>query len=201
MSEGSVTRWIRDLENGSPEAAQRLWDRYSFRLLELARRRLANSTRVVDEEDVAITVFESICRAAVQGRFANLKNRDELWWLLVVVTKQKALDQIRRERRKKRGGNRVIRESDAGSESAPFRMDDLLGTEPTPEFLVMMDEEHRRLLGLLRDDQLRTIAVRRIQGYTFDEIASQLDISSRTVIRKLNLIRIRWQHELEHDGN
>ena len=64
-----------------------------------------------------------------------------------------------------------------------------------------MDEEHRRLLGLLRDDQLRTIAVRRIQGYTLDEIASQLDISSRTVIRKLNLVRIRWQHELERDGN
>lgn len=196
VSEGSISRWIRELKSGSPEAAQQLWDRYSVQLLELARRKLKNSTRIVDEEDVAITVFESICRSAVQGRFANLQNRDELWWLLVLVTKQKAVDQIRHEQRKKRGGGSVVNETDAGSEADPFRLDHLLGTDPTPEFLLIMDEEHRRLLGLLRDDQLRTIAVLRIQGYTYDEIASQLHISSRTVIRKLNLVRTCWEREL-----
>lgn len=199
VSEGSVTRWFRDLEQGSPEAAQRLWERYSKRLIELARRKLGNATRVADEEDVAITVFECICRAASEGRFSSLKNRDELWWLLVMVTKQKALDQMRREMRQKRGGGRVVGETDAGGNAATFSLDQLLGTDPTPEFLVIMDEEQHRLLGLLRDDQLRTIAVRRIQGFTYDEIASQLDISPRTVIRKLNLIRIRWEYELQRD--
>lgn len=200
MSEGSVTRWFRDLEQGCPEAAQQLWDRYSARLIELARRRLRNATRVVDEEDIAITVFETIWRAASEGRFADLRNRDELWWLLVLVTKQKAFDQMRRERRQKRGGGQVVGETDAGRADAPFQLDEVLGTEPTPEFLVIMDEEQRRLLGLLRDDRLRSIAVRRIQGYTCDEIASQLDISTRTVTRKLNLVRLRWQRELERDG-
>lgn len=194
--EGSVTRLIRELEHGSEEAAQRLWERYSCRLLELARRKLSNATRIVDEEDVAITVFESICRAAIQGRFTNLQNRHELWWLLVAVTKQKAFDQMRREGRKKRGGGRVVTETDAGREADRFNLDDLEGTEPTPEFLAIMEEEHRRLLGLLRDDQLRTIAVRRIEGYTYDEIATQLAISSRTVIRKLEQVKHRWQCEL-----
>jgi RNA polymerase sigma factor (sigma-70 family) len=194
-----VTRWFRDLEQGSPEAAQRLWERYSRRLIELARRKLRNATRIADEEDVAITVFECICRAAAEGRFSNLQNRDELWWLLVMVTKQKALDQMRREGRQKRGGGRVVRETDIAGNSTSFSLDQVLGADPTPEFLAIMDEEQRRLLGLLRDDQLRTIAVRRIQGYTYDEISSQLDISSRTVIRKLNLVRMRWEYELQRD--
>ena len=196
VSEGSISRWIRELKSGSPEAAQQLWDRYSAQLIELARRKLANGTRIADEEDIANTVFESICRAAVQGRFNQLQNRDELWWLLVMVTKQKAIDQLRRENRKKRGGSAVVSETDMGSEAGSFRLDRLLATDPTPEFLVVMDEEHRRLLGLLRDDQLRLIAVLRIQGYTYDEIASQLNISQRTVIRKLNLVRTCWQREL-----
>lgn len=199
MSEGSVTHWFRELEQGCPDAAQRLWDRYSVRLIELARRRLRNATRMADEEDIAITVFDCICRAAAEGRFANLQNRDELWWLLVMVTKQKALDQMRHERRQKRGGGMVIGETDAGRNSSPLRLDDLLSTDPTPEFLVMMDEQQRRLLGLLRDDQLRTIAIRRIQGYTYDEISTELKISSRTVVRKLDLVRMRWQYELQHD--
>lgn len=199
-SEGSITRLIRELETGSAEAAQQLWNRYSAQLLELARRKLAHGIRVLDEEDVAITVFESICRAAVQGRFTNLHNRDELWWLLVAVTKCKALDQMRHEGRKKRGGGRVIGETEVGLESAPFRLDDLIGGDPTPQFLAIMDEEHRRLMQLLPDDQSRTIAVLRIQGYTCDEIADQLGISARTVIRKLNQIRDRWERELGRDS-
>ncbi len=48
----------------------------------------------------------------------------------------------------------------------------------------------------LRDPVLRTIAVRRLQGYTDKEIAEHLGIAERTVIRKRRRIQAIWQSEL-----
>ncbi len=87
----------------------------------------------------------------------------------------------------------------SGRESIGFRLDQLVGTTPTPDLLVALDEEHERLLGLLRDDQLRSIATARIEGYSVQEIAEQMGIAKRSVERKLDLIRKRWGEEMS-DG-
>ena len=68
--------------------------------------------------------------------------------------------------------------------------------ELTPQFLCTLAEEHQRLLGLLRDDTLRKIALLRMEGYTDAEIATQMGISLRTVERKLQLIRDQWTKEI-----
>jgi DNA-directed RNA polymerase specialized sigma24 family protein len=59
-----------------------------------------------------------------------------------------------------------------------------------------MDEENRRLMALLRNDQLRNIALLRVEGYTVVEVAKKLSITSRSVERKLQLIRGAWTTEL-----
>ncbi|MCH8199512.1 MAG: helix-turn-helix domain-containing protein [Chloroflexi bacterium] len=46
-------------------------------------------------------------------------------------------------------------------------------------------------------DSLRTVARLKLEGYTVEEIAQQMDCSSRTVKRKLALIRTRWSEENE----
>ena len=48
----------------------------------------------------------------------------------------------------------------------------------------------------LRDDSLRRIAIFRIEGFTAPEIADELRVSTRTVERKLKLIREAWSKEL-----
>jgi DNA-binding CsgD family transcriptional regulator len=53
----------------------------------------------------------------------------------------------------------------------------------------MVAEEYRRLLERLDDDVLRKVAVLRMEGYTSDEIGSQLGCARRTVARQLALIR------------
>ena len=148
----SVSQWISDLKAGHPDAAQHLWERYAIKLVDLARRRLKDAPkRVADEEDVAASVFHSLCRGAAAGRFENVKNRDDLWWLLLAITKQKVVDHVRRETAKKRGGGRI--QSEAGlnrnaDDSRGFALDHLIGDEPTPEFVLMLEEQHSRLLGL-----------------------------------------------------
>jgi hypothetical protein len=111
-SEGSVTHWIGQLQAGNAAAAQPLWERYFQRLVYLARKKLQGvPLRAADEEDVALSAFDSFCRAAEDRRFPTLTDRDSLWRLLVILTARKALHLIRDERRLKRGGGGVLDET------------------------------------------------------------------------------------------
>jgi hypothetical protein len=130
-SEGSVTRMIAPLQAGDSAAVQQLWQRYFHRLVGLARARLASAPRrVADEEDVALSAFDSFCRNAEQGRFPDLSDRDRLWRLLVVMTARKAGHLRRDQARLKRGGGAPI---EAGEEDRDL-LQDVLGREPDPAF-------------------------------------------------------------------
>ena len=198
-SNSSASLWFESLKNADPLAAQRLWDRFSSRLIEHARLRLKGAPRgLADEEDIAQSVFRSIWRAAAAGRLNDITRSDELWLLLLAITRQKVIDYIRRESAQKRGAGRVKSEASLAAESQEeaFTLDWLIGHEPTPEFVVILDEQSTRLLGLLRDDKLRRVAISRIEGYSVPEIATNLAISTRSVERKLQLIRKTWAKEL-----
>ncbi len=91
--EGSVTRWIADLKGGDAEAARALWGRYFDDLVRIARAKLRATRRVgadEDEEDAALSAFDSFCAGAARGQFPNLADRHDLWRLLVVIAARKA---------------------------------------------------------------------------------------------------------------
>src|SRR5262245_37415657 len=109
---GSVTRWLGGAKAGGDTAARELWRRYFESLVRLARARLRASPRTAeDEEDVALSAFDSFLAGAARGRFPRLDDRHDLWRILVTITTRKALDQVNRQRRRKRGGGRVVVES------------------------------------------------------------------------------------------
>ena len=197
LPDGSVTRWIGDLVAGdvAGSAAQKLWERYFDRLVHLARARLqAVPRRMADEEDVALSAFHSLCEGAAQGRFARLEDRDDLWALLVTITARKAAEQVRRERRQKRGGGRVRGEQELGpADPDAGGLDELVGREPTPELAAMIAEQYIDLLGRLPDEALRRIAAWKLEGYSNDEIAARLGCGRRTIERKLGVIRSSWR--------
>jgi DNA-directed RNA polymerase specialized sigma24 family protein len=70
-----------------------------------------------------------------------------------------------------------------------------LSREPTPEDAAQFADQYERLLVRLEDATLKTIALRRLEGYSSVEIASGLGTTARTVDRKLGLIRAIWQEE------
>ena len=195
-SDGSVTHWLRLLQSGDRRAAQPLWERYFQLLVVRSRASLRTSPRrAADEEDVALGAFDSFCRGAEQGRFPNVNDRHDLWRLLVLLTAGKVARLVRGEFRQKRGGGRVRSEADLGAAKGESMLEQVVGQEPTPEFAAHLAEECQHLLGKLGSDELRSIAVWQMEGYTVDEVAGKLGRSSRTVARKLQLIRGLWHEE------
>jgi DNA-directed RNA polymerase specialized sigma24 family protein len=193
----SVTIWIQSLKAGDTDAADKLWRRYFEVLVCLARDRLRGASRAVaDEEDAALNAFDSFVRGAARGRYPQLDDRDDLWRLLVVITERKALDQVQHERRRKRGSGRIVGMGEAdGAGDSRGDATSVVDATPTPEFAAMVADECRALLGRLRDDSLRRVALLRMEGYTNEEIAERLGCSLRTVARKIELIRRTWTGE------
>ncbi len=196
--QGSITRWIGDLKAGGDSAAQHLWERFFERLVRLARKKLAGRQgrdAVEDEEDAVISAFDSFCRGAAAGRFPVLSDRDDLWRVLVVITVRKALNQVERRRRLKRGAGKVVNQGpfdDRAGHDEAAGLDVLAGDEPSPELAAMVADEYRHLREVLGDDSLRRVLDLRLAGYAHKEIAQRMGVSGRTVTRKLELIRREW---------
>jgi DNA-directed RNA polymerase specialized sigma24 family protein len=196
---GSVSLWIARLKAGGRDAARPLWENYCRQLVTRARRRLGGvPRRAADEEDVALSAFDSFCRAAERGRFPDLFDRDDLWQLLVLITDRKACDLAKYERRRRPVGGAVLDEAALGQGAAAGAapLAGVPGPEPGPEFAAHAGEECRRLLAALGDDDLRRVALRRLEGYSVGEIAAECGRVPRTVKRWLRLIRQTWEQEL-----
>jgi DNA-directed RNA polymerase specialized sigma24 family protein len=200
----SITRWIADLRAGKPDAARPLWERYFRPMVAVARARLRAARRasgggIEDEEDAALSAFDSFCGGVALGGFPLLGDRDDLWRLLIVITERKAADQLQRQRRLKRGGGRVVDEATlaggAGTGTVLAGFDALAGPAPEPEFAVAMAEQCHRLIDGLGDETLRRVALLKLESYTTDEIAARLGCAPRTVANKLKLIRLRWERK------
>ena len=197
MTDASVTTWIRRIHASDPVAAQHLWERYVQRLVQLARSKLGHIRTVADEEDVVVVAFEKFLRAVDQSRFPKLSDRNDLWQVLVLLTEQTAIDQIRSQLADKRGGGEVRGESALwkrnAEPSSQVGMTLVEGREPTPEFATLAAERFRELLDALEDDELHNIAIAKMDGYSNHEIAERFDIGLRSVERKLNRIRTIWR--------
>jgi DNA-directed RNA polymerase specialized sigma24 family protein len=191
---GSLSLLLERLKAGESAAVRPLWEHYFGRLVELAHQRLRRrAVGGADAEDVALSAFACFCRGAQEGRFPRLEDRDDLWQVLLLLTRYKTADLVAQETRQKRGGGKIQHFSALAGDSS--RVEDAFagcfGREPTPDFAAEVAEESRRLLGLL-SVELRTIAVSKMDGYTNHEIASRLGCSVATVERRLNLIRKIW---------
>ncbi len=137
---------------------------------------------------MALSVLDSFFQRARQGAFPDLNDREDLWRLLVFKTVRKAIDKLRWERSQKRGGGRVP--------ATDAELQRVIGREPSPELAAEFADSCQHLLAQLPDD-LRQIAVWRMEGYSVEEIAGRIGRCDRTVKRYLDLIRTQWDGEDE----
>lgn len=202
LSQQSVTAWLGQLKSGDSAAAQQLWQRYLDRLIRLAHRKLGECPqRAADEEDVVLSAFHAFLHGVDGQRFARLSDRDDLWQILAMLTERKAIALMRREGAAKRGAGQVRGESafgvPGGMTSVGEGIGQLVGYEPTPQFAAELAEQLRRRLASLEDDQMRQVALAKLEGYTNQELAQKLGTNLRAVERQLRLIRRTWQQEFD----
>jgi DNA-directed RNA polymerase specialized sigma24 family protein len=200
----SVTDWIHQLKHGERAAVQKLWEAYFPRLVCQTQRWLwGTRTQAVDAEDIALSAFTSFCLRAEAGRFPKLFDRDDLWQLLMVIAFRKTCNQIKKETSLRPQDGQAYHVSNlatADADDAGSILSHLIGRDPDPALVVEMAESCRRLLGMLPTQELRNIAVWKMEGYTNEEMAAKMKSgqgrSLATVERKLALIRTLWAKEV-----
>jgi RNA polymerase sigma factor (sigma-70 family) len=196
---GSVTRLIIDLRSDEAVvrelAARLVWGRYFQELLALAHSHLSARIRGrEDPEDVLQSMYKSFCLRQRRGDF-DLSNRDELWKLLVQITLRKARNtanrhlQAKRDVRRDASGNAAAAD---GFDEPTALLNQLDADDPTPAEAALLNEALERRFQALREPELRLIAQKKLEGYTNQEIANEMQCTLRTVERKLGRIRTYW---------
>jgi DNA-directed RNA polymerase specialized sigma24 family protein len=197
---GEVTGWIQRLRTGDGSAVQHLWNGYFQRMVLAARQRLQGAAKAAaDEEDVALSAFNSFCKGAQAGRFPQLLDSHSLWPLLLVITANKSVDLIRQNNRQRRGGGLERLSGDALADA----LSGLISREPGPEFTAELTDQLSQLLQNLDacgDPLLRQIALLKLEGLGNDEIATRLGCVRRSVERKLQVIARLWEQSEGESG-
>jgi RNA polymerase sigma factor (sigma-70 family) len=200
-STGSVTHLIEQLRSADKterdRAAGQVWQRYFPQLLDLARRHLDQRVRRrEDEEDVLQTMYKSLCRRLEQGKF-QLDGRSDLWRLMVKMTLFKSRTVATRHGREARDYRREqLAPAAPADDSLPpaWDLEAMEGAGPTPAEAAVLAEEFQLRLQILPDN-LRQIALWRLEDESNQAIAQKLNCTERSVERKLNRIRKMWTEE------
>lgn len=194
--EDSIRALLENVKGGVDSAVTEIWERFFPDLVKLAARRMVgHDKRMQDEEDVAISVMHSFVAAAQGGRFPNLNDRDGIWKLLCTMTRRKVIDYLR-----KKSARPGVGESALLNANTPERpMQDVLASDPTPEMLVIVTDQIDHMLAVL-PEKYHQVALLKMECLTVPEIAKATGLHTRTVERRLKIIREFWSAEFEAEA-
>ena len=195
---------LEKVREGNEAATTTLWEKYFEQLVRVAAKRLPkNLRRSGDEEDIALSAFHSFIAGVRRDQFPDLSGPENMWGLLITLTGRKVHAHLRHQTRQKRGGGNVRGESvfiDPAGDQRAGGIGGVSGDTDAADVRAELAEACDVLLGQLPDEQLRQIAVMRMDGYLVDEIAARLELSKRAVERRLQLIRRTWSEAAEQES-
>ena len=185
-------------KQGDQLAANDLVTKYFERVLKAAEKRLSmHRLRVTDADDIAVSVFESLVRKIDEKKYKedDLETSEDLWRLLCKMIQFKVIDHQRKEGALKYGGGQLRGESvfQALDRSQAPGFDLQPDGGFSPDQIIVFEEGAEGLLALLETEELRTVAVMRMENYKISEIAGHFKKSDRWVGRKLDTIRVTWK--------
>ena len=193
VSEESCQRLINGLRAGDSHIEYEFWESYSPALQQVAERYLSPQLQARFGSD---DVVQSACRTfmrRVRGGEFQVDDSRALWRVLVVITVNKVRERARFHRRRKRSVDQEIRLSGAASDE-PRDLDPVDYQDDPGDAAAFAEQMERLLAGF--DEEERLIVLLKLQDLTNDAVAQKLDLSERTVRRKLKLIQARLSRAL-----
>ena len=174
-----ISHELRELDN--------LFREYLPKIVRLAEHNLApRYRRLFDADDIGATVVRTVARRIGEGTF-EFDDEESLWKQLVTITLRRISNKIRYANAHKRGGGQ-----------APVTLDNLaaIARTPDPSHAVALAEVMTKI-GEELDEKGRKVLEMRMANLSYEEIATELSVSERTVGRKIELIKELLSKQLE----
>ena len=160
-------------------------------LIRLADKKLPANRKAENEEDIVQQAFAQFFIQVQNGRFSKLDDRDDLWKVLAMLVDRRVTDLHRRRMSQKAGQGGIHTESIFFKQSELGGIDRMPALDPTPDLAIEFRDMLRNRLQDM-DEEYTRIALMKLEGYSNQEIANRLDCKLRTVERRLQKIRQRW---------
>jgi RNA polymerase sigma factor (TIGR02999 family) len=166
MSE--VTRILFAIEQGDPSAAEHLLPLVYDELRRLAAQKLAQEAPGQTLQPTAL-VHEAYLRLVDDEKARHWNSRGHFFAAAAEAMRRILIDNARRKRSRKHGGDRARQEVDPGLVAAPQPADDLLALE---EALTRLEATEPQVAALVK--------LRYFAGLTIAQAAAQLGVAPRT---------------------
>ncbi len=190
---GTVTRLLREVENGNHAVMNELFSFTYEALKELAhqQRRGWHGDNTLNTTALVHDAYEKL----VDQTQASWKSRGHFFGVAAKAMRRILIDYARSRRAEKRGGN-VQKISLEEMQAA--MSDRLASLDEKSELLLVLDEGLERL-AKVNELQSRIIECRFFAGLTLEDTATALDVSTATVTRHWNMARAWLFRELQRD--
>lgn len=151
---------------GQSEAARKLVDLYEPEIRRAARVRLNDSRmrRLVDSVDICQSVFGRFFESATSDKELILKNPEQLLGLLVRMTRNRVVDEHRRQVAQKRNNGEAVVEASPNVVSSSSN-----GPGTNYEIKELFGKVRERLTPIERQ-----VTDFRVEGYSWEEIATKI---------------------------
>ena len=179
-----------DSEVSEEVTASEMFERFTFKLIGLARRHLdARLHHKIEPEDVVQSAYKSFFLRYGEGALSN-QGWQGLWGLLTCITLRKCVERVRYYRAERRDVYREAAPLQAREGAEPWL--DAVSREPTPEQAAVLAETVEQVLRGLTADE-RAIFELSLQGYSTSEISEHLGRAERSVRRLRERVRKRLE--------
>lgn len=172
---------------GDQDAAAELIERYEPEIRRAARLRLTDPEmrRIVDSMDIAQSVFGRFFRQVNEGE-TQLERPEQLLALLTRITRNRIIDEHRRQTAQKRGGNNDVADLDLAL---------LTQAGPGPKTTAVAKELLEAAQSHLSAEE-RELMQRRSEGDSWDEIAADTGQKPDAIRKRLERALQRVREEM-----
>lgn len=192
MNQGSVTRWIEQMRAGDRIAVNALSERYFKKLGNAARSRLHKQAQTLhDKDDVANFVLEAVVRNISQGKYPDLQDRDDLWFLMLSITQCRISNILKRERSQKVQPTSLTSLTEL-LETYEGELSDLSLNSDPEQVAIEINDCWQELMRILPDDDFREIARLKLDFYSNRQISSMMKLTPKYIDRKVAEIQRMW---------